>query len=289
MKCIPMARGFGALIEGVQLSGDLDSETMTDLLFRLYRHRFLVIPDQDFDPGGYIAFARRIGRPITFFDPGQRDHQWPEIILISNSAATIEENRDFALHWHTDGSYEDPPASVTMLYGVEAPAEGNETLFCDMVAAYDALDPAVKAAIEDLVVIHGKGDQRLLLAGEKRGRADVPPIAIVHHRLVGRHPVTGEQMLYATAGSARGIVGMGDDEALQLLSQLKVHATQERFVAAGAARTRGVLIWDNYAVLHSATPTRYSDEDGERRRVYRISTRDIPLSAELFSTASAAA
>lgn len=276
MECTPMDRGFGATITGLDLAVGLPEATAVDIMQCLYRHRFLMIPDQNMDQDTYIEVARQFGRPIIFFDPAQRDGGRPELIVISNSPDTIPENRDFALHWHSDGSYENPSASITILYAAEAPAQGNETLFCDMVAAYAALDPDLQARIEHLVVMHGKGDQRLMLDGEYRGRANVPSLPPVYHRLVQHHPVTGEKLLYAPAGSAISIVGMGEQESLDLLRTIKLHATAERFRGEGAARTKGLLIWDNFAVLHSATPTRYSDRDGERRLIYRISTRDIP-------------
>jgi len=276
MQCEPMERGFGAVITGLDASGPLSDATVEELLRCLYRHRFITVPGQDLDEDNYIAFSRRLGRPIVFFDPAQRDTSRPELIVISNSPDTIPENRDFALHWHSDGSYEDPPASITMLYAIEAPERGNETLFCDMVAAYAALDADMKERLENLVVIHGKGDRRLMLEREYRGRADVPELPPVYHRLVQAHPVTGEKLLYAPAGSAISIVGMEEQEARDLLMQVKRHATQERFRGEAAARARSLLIWDNFAVLHSATPTHYSDKDGERRLIYRVSTRDIP-------------
>lgn len=281
MQCEAMERGFGAVLSGINISDGLTAGDIATILRSLYRHRFLMIPDQELDTESYLAFARRLGRPIVFFDPAQRDGGTPELIVISNSPDTIAENRDFALHWHSDGSYENPAASITTLYAVEAPASGNETLFCDMVAAYDALDDAMKARLEGLIVVHGKGDKRLMADGEYRGRANVPSLPQVHHPLVRQHPVTGEKLLYAPAGSAAGIVGMAEDEAIDLLREVKRHATSHRFRAEGAARARSLLIWDNFAVLHSATPTNYSDKDGERRLIYRISTRDIPQMADL--------
>lgn len=104
-----------------------------------------------------------------------------------------------------------------MLYGVEVPAVGNETRFCDMVAAYAALDDEMKARLEDVVVIHGQGNKKLMLKGGYRGRADVPSLPQVYHRLVQSHPVTGEKLLYAPAGSPAGVVGMEEEEALDLL------------------------------------------------------------------------
>jgi taurine dioxygenase len=57
---------------------------------------------------------------------------------------------------------------------------------------------------------------------------------------------------------------------------LKRHALQPRFMQRARAAANSILIWDNYAVMHSATPTEYSDEDGKRRLIYRYSTRTIP-------------
>jgi taurine dioxygenase len=82
--------------------------------------------------------------------------------------------------------------------------------------------------------------------------------------------------LYAISGSSCGIVGMDEDEAIALLVDLKKFATQAQFVQRARAETGCIVIWDNFAVLHSATPTEYSDEEGKRRLLHRISTRGLP-------------
>ena len=280
MKCTPNAGGFGATLDDLDLSASSGDNVVPQLMALLYRYRYLVIRNQDLDEESYSAFGHHWGKPIFFFDPRLRDTAHPELIVIHNRPDTPEAQRNVALHWHVDGSYEDPPASTTLLFAVEGPEAGNETLFCDMVAAYAALPVDTKGRIEGLVVIHGVGDERLLLAGEHRGRGEIAHTRpTVGHRLAGRHPVTGKRMLYAPSGSPRGIVGMDEGEAIDLLIELKKHATQERFTSSAAARTRDILIWDNYAVMHSATPTHYSDRDGERRFIYRFSTRDLPASA----------
>jgi taurine dioxygenase len=148
-----------------------------------------------------------------------------------------------------------------------------------MAAAHEALSPQMKARIQGLIVEHGVGDSRLNLPGEYRGGntkgLPVQTRATVRHPLVIRHPQTGVKVLYAPSGSPFGIVDMEADDAMELLRELKIHATEPRFTQRAAARTGNLVIWDNYAVMHSATPTRYSDGDGERRLLYRISTRDV--------------
>jgi len=280
MTVTPLAGPFGAAINGVDLSQPVSQDAFKRIATALRDHHILVIEEQKLDKPQYLAFGQRWGTPITFFNPSHREVEYPNLIVIHNREDTPQEFRNGALHWHVDSSYEDPPASVTMLYAAEAPAVGNETLFLDMAAAYDALPAAMKIRIDDLIVEHGIGDARLYLEGEYRGgvmKGDAPVQTrpTFRHPLVIRHPQTGAKVLYAPAGSAFGIVGMDTDDAIALLRELKMHATQERFMQRAAARAGSVLVWDNYAVMHSATPTRYSDRDGERRLLYRISTRDV--------------
>ena len=279
VQVMPMPGPFGARIEGLDLSGPLDPATFLDVARALRDHRILTIPGQDLSPEAFAAFGRLWGRPIDFFDLDYCLDGNPNILLIHNREDCPEYKRDNALHWHVDSTYEEPPVAVTMLYGVECPAVGNETLFADMAAAYAALPAAMRARIEDLVVDHGMGDPRLYLDNERRGHGgNDAPVQIrptVRHPLVRRHPQTGEKVLYSPSGSPFGVVGMQTDEAIALLRELKIHAVQPQFVQAARAEAGTVLIWDNNAVMHSATPTRYSNKDGERRLVYGVRTRDV--------------
>ena len=275
----PMAGAFGATITGIDLAKPLPETVFLEIARALRDHHIVVIENQNLDKAGYLAFGRRWGKPISFFNPSHREAEFPELIVIHNRPDTPEEFRNAARHWHVDSSYEDPPAAVTMLYAAEAPNEGNDTEFTDMTAAYDALPEETKARVEGLIVRHGVGDPRLHLDGEYRGgQTAIPPVQtrpVVEHPLVMRHPQTGRKTIYSPTGSAFDIVGMETEEALALLRELKIHAVQPQFRQRAAARTGSVLIWDNYAVMHSATDTRYSDRDGERRLLYRISTRDV--------------
>ena len=213
---------------------------------------------------------------MLFFRPDGRHGQLPELIKIRNSPATPPNKRDGAMHWHSDSSYEAEPASVTMLYAVEAPTSGNETLFVDMVGAYEALPEPTKARIDPLQVVHDPRGGKVNLPGEKRGEGYDTPLPVVAHPLVSRHPVTGRKALYGISGTAAGIVGWDEQAGIDLLVELKKHALASRFRQAARAEVGSILVWDNYSVMHSATPTEYSDEDGKRRLLYRISTRGLP-------------
>lgn len=269
---------FGAVVDDVDVSTGLDDATTEKLVDALHAHRILVIRGQHLSPSAYARFGALWGDPILFFNPRDRNEEFPELIRIGNSPGTPESMRDGAMHWHQDSSYEAVPASVTMLYAIEAPADGNDTLFVDLVAAYDALPEDTRGRIDSLDVRHSPAGGKVALEGEKRGggsraQGGLPDVT---HPLVVRHPVTGRRALYGVSGTAVGIVGMDDREAIDLLLHLKRHALQPAFHQRARADIGSVLIWDNFAVMHCATPTLYSDAPGERRLLYRVSTRGLP-------------
>ena len=277
----PLDGPFGREIVGADISRELDRAVTKALLDLLYEHHVLVIRGQSLDKPAYSRFGHQWGRPIAFFKQAHLDPDYPELIRISNSPDVPERQHNGAAFWHTDGSYEYVPASVTMLYALEAPEVGGETMFIDMAAAYDALPAETKARIDGLQVRH-------MIVGGKRIEGETPlrPFeADVRHKqetekpvhpLVLAHPVTGRKALYAVSGTANGIVGMADDEAEALLMSLKRHAIQPQFRLICKASRGDLLIWDNLATMHSATPTQYTGEEGKRRSLLRFSTTGLP-------------
>jgi taurine dioxygenase len=268
-----MRGSFGAYAEEVDV-GSLSSASADALARSLYRYKVLVIQDQHLDEATYAEFGRHFGEPIRFFAPEHREHGHPELIRVTNSPRTPAALRDGAMHWHADSSYESVAAFVTMLYAVEAPTTGNDTMFADTQAAYEALPEQIKGQIADLLVAHDpRGGRVPLLDGEVRGDSSSSTLPVVEHPLVMRHPMTGRASLYGFGGTACGIVGWDDETALELLWTLKRHVLRDRFRQRARAETGSILVWDNYSVVHCATPTTYSDEPGQRRRLLRISTR----------------
>ncbi|SNQ46255.1 conserved hypothetical protein [Frankia canadensis] len=267
---------FGATITDLDLTGELSDDAVRAVTDALYRNRVLLLPGHQLSREQYARFGGAWGTPISFFVPRHRDNDYPEIIRITNSPATSPESRDGAMHWHSDSSYEAVPAAVTMLYTREMPASGNSTRFADTAAAYEALPEAMRRRVDDLVVLHDPRGGKVTTAGEVRGRGSTTDLPVVTHPLVAVHPVTGRRSLFGFSGTAAGIVGMAEADAIELLLELKRFVLRPRFQQEVRAEVDSILIWDNWSVVHSATPTVYSDRDGERRLVYRISTRGIP-------------
>lgn len=279
---------FGAEITDLDLSSVTDQSAMKAVVDVVAEHRVAVFRNQNLDKAAYNRFGQLWGSPIDFFFTPDIDPEFPALIRISNSPELDPGRRDGAAFWHTDGSYEYVPASYTMLLALEAPQVGGETRFADLVGAYEALPADTKARIENLVVRH-------MLVGGARG-ADETPVKLdaddktrdggirarkraaekPEHPLVLTHPITGRKSLYAISGTPIGIIGLDDSEALALLDELKQHALRPEFRIEAKAAKGDVLIWDNLATLHAATPLEYSYEEGKRRVLLRISTVGLP-------------
>lgn len=283
----PLDGPFGVAVEGINLAR-LTQQAFTDLVDLLHANHIMVVRGQDLAPDDYIAFGRRWGEIVPYFQARWTLPGWPDILLITNEAVPGRALPP-AENWHADGTYLSQPHSVTMLYGREAPAEGGETWFAGTALAYDTLDATERARLDSLLVKHMKnGGQRLALAEEHEKAltlaSQVTPeeqenLKTVLHPLVLPHPVTGRRALYCSTTTAYGIEGMGEDEAIALLLEVKRHVLQPRFRQSYKTLPGEVLIWDNFAVLHKAAPTPLSNSDGERRLLHRITVNGLPQMA----------
>ena len=278
----PLDAAFGAEVLGVDVGGGVDEALMRALTGALYEYRVIVIRDQKLDKESYLRFGRQWGTPIPHVLDHMRMLSYPELMTIGNTEKRDEDPkiRNGAALWHTDQSYEEVPASATMLYSIVAPEDGGETQFCDMAAAWGHLDEAVQRRINGFEVAHkyGRGKPR-------KGEAPVNPIISedqdrrvppVYHPLVLRHPTTGRQALYAVGHGAHGIKGMADDAAEALLDELRDHALQERHIYRHKYAVGDLVVWDTLLTMHSATPIDVATSKADSRLLWRISVRGRP-------------
>ena len=234
----PARAGMGAADTTLDQTQLVDPASFRWLRALLMEHRVLDITVGELDEEHYVRFGRMWGQPIEFFSGRDRERRFPELIRVTNSPKTPLPLRDGAMHWHQDSSYESPPASVTMLHALEAP-DSNETLFADLVAATAALDVDRRRMARGLLVRHDPagGHPDLLLADERRGDSTASVLREVRHPLLIRHPDLGCPVLYGLGGTARGIDGMDDADAIPLLRWLKEHVLSAEFrLTAGRPR-----------------------------------------------------
>lgn len=275
-------RTFGAVLSGLQVADEAPG-TLRRVVEALHAHGVIALRDQRLTPGQFVRFARRLGRPQPHIKTELRHPDCPEILLLSN---VFRDGRpigiyDGAAYWHTDMSYEEEPASATLVHALQVPERGGETRFCDMVAAYDDLPPERKAEIEGLQVLHHYGNRSDPNEGS---RTSATPLTEeqkrqaknVYHPLVLAHPATGRRALYAVAGSSFGIVGLDDAAAVTLLASLQRHATQQRYQHAHRYEPGDLVIWDNWATLHSASLVEPATGAADTRLLHRISVKGKP-------------
>jgi taurine dioxygenase len=268
--------GFGIEVRGANLS-NLDDGTFEKLREALYRHQVLVLRGQHLSAIEFLEFARRFGPPEPHVIDQFHHPEHPDILILSNVVKDGEPTglADAGTYFHTDYSYLDVPARATMLYSIQVPKRGGDTLFANQYAAYDGLSSEVRKSLRDLVALHHYGNRNDLdersrtvasvLTEEQRSK-----IAWVRHRIARQHPVTGRTALYAVSGSSFGIEGMEDGDARRLLEDLTRHATQERYLLRVKYGIGDVVIWDNASLLHSATLTDPQDP----RTLWRITVKE---------------
>jgi taurine dioxygenase len=220
----------------------------------------LVFRDQRITPAQQVAFSRRFG-PLQIHVLKQfllADH--PEILIVANvkdSEGSPVGLGDAGHFWHSDLSYKDTPSLGSMLLAQVLPAEGGDTLFADMHAAYEALDPATQRRLEGLRAEHSylarydelrqRSPWRPALTAQQI--AAVPPAV---HPVVRTHPETGRKALFVSEHFTTRIVGLPEAESRALLAELFAHSVRPEFVYRHRWQPHDMVFWDNRSVMHLA-------------------------------------
>jgi alpha-ketoglutarate-dependent 2,4-dichlorophenoxyacetate dioxygenase len=263
----------------------LDDRGLDELRALMDRYAVLVIRAQPFTDDEQAAFAKRLGggELVTkvgrsVIDPAKRlKHE--ALTDISN----LDENeqimprddrrRMYSLGnrlWHTDSSFQNPPARYSMLSAKEVPSAGGETEYADMRAAYDALPEPLKAQIEDLRAFHSIIYSRSTIGFTEFSDAERAQFPGAEQPLVRVHPGSHRKSVYI-ASHASHVVGWPVPDGRLLLRELLALATLPQFVYRHAWRVGDFVIWDNRCMLHRGLPF---DESNERRDLRRVTTVD---------------
>jgi taurine dioxygenase len=252
---------FGIEAHDIDLSVPLSDAAWNELERAFYDHQVLALRGQDLSALQFLAFARRFGPPQPHVIDQFHHPDDPNILILSNVKTADGRPtglQDAGSYFHTDYSYLAVPARATTLYSRVVPKVGGDTLFANQLAAWDDLPEAMKRRVEPLVAIHHYGNRNDVneasrTAASVLNAAQKAKMPVITHRIARRHPVTGRTALYAVSGSSFGIVGMPDDEARDLLDELAAFATQPKYQLRFRYGVGDIVVWDNAALLHSAT------------------------------------
>ncbi len=276
MDVTPLTAGFGARIDGIDLSRPLD-ETAMAALYEIWLARgVILLRGQNLSPADQVAFSARLGElePPPASEAGTREELGGQPIwYISN---VLEDGRAIGslgsgeAEWHTDMSYLPEPPSASVLYAREVPQTGGNTSFCDMAAVLDALPVDLRSAIEGRLLRH---DASMTSAGElRRGAQAVTDVRATRgavHPIVRTHPETGRQSLFLGRRTNAYIEGFDVSESEALLDALWVFVRQPQFAWEHVWRAGDLLVWDNRTLMHR----RDSFDAGARRIMLRTQVK----------------
>jgi len=263
-----LAGALGAEVFGADLSADLDNETFDDIHQAYLDHQVIFFRDQDLTPEAQMRFGRRFGSlNIHPYVKGMADH--PACMEIIKEP---EDRTNFGGGWHSDMSFLETPSIGSILYALEVPEWGGDTLFSSQVAAYEALSPGFQAMLAPLNAIHSAAREYSAGGHSQADRKSMQVAAAdgyvgeYVHPVVKVHPDTGRKALYVNPAFTMKIEGWKERESRPLLQYLFEHCRQEAFTCRFRWERGSVAFWDNRAVWHYAL----NDYPGQRRHMRRV-------------------
>jgi taurine dioxygenase len=275
----PLAGGFGAQVNH-DLSRTEALEMASALTAALHQFRVLIFPEQHLNHADLLTAASLFGTVDTDVDRRYAVSGFPGITTISN---IVEDGTRIGIYdgdqeeeWHADNSFKPHLTRATLLYSVITPTQGGETRFADATQAHADLPADLRDRIESLRAIHSiqqlsaqqaaaAGGRSSSAAGTLAGRPEVT------HPLAPVHPVTGARSLLLGSMVVKSIVGLNQHESDDLLGRLLKHTTSDRYLYSHQWASGDVVVWDNYAVLHTASPC---DSTRHRRLLFRAAVHD---------------
>ncbi|HUZ74885.1 MAG TPA: TauD/TfdA family dioxygenase [Stellaceae bacterium] len=266
-----LAPAIGAEVAGVDLGRPLDAPTVATLRRAWHDHAVLLVRGQSLSEADQVRYGEYFGVLGTALSESRLVPAHPSVMFVSNirqDGKLIGRLPDGEMFFHSDQCYLAAPPAGTMLYGIELPSSGGNTLFASAYAAYDALPAAMKARLEGLQALNAYD-----LKNSATRRGAIPPDAPRHvHPVVRTHPATGRKALYVNRLMTQHIVGMDTAASEALLAELFDHQEQRPFVYEHVWRVGDVILWDNRCALHARTDF----DPGERRLLRRITVLAEP-------------
>ena len=263
----PLAGAIGAEVRDIDLASSLSPDVIAALRQALLDHGVVFFNDQELDEFEHKRLARWFGEIFIhpFFDTSGQD---PEIVMIHrNPGDTHIVGED----WHSDTAMAKEPPMGAILYAIDVPDYGGDTLFANQISAYEALSEGMKRMISNLRVVNS--DRRVAgpdtIRNENRttkSRMDADWIETKNsHPVVRTHPETGRKSLYCDRSYSIQFEGMSEEESQPLLDFLMDWGTRPEFTCRFRWRTGSVAFWDNRCTKHIAVD--------DSHRVQRIMRR----------------
>jgi taurine dioxygenase len=268
----PLTGALGCEIYGLDLRA-IDDEIFARIHQAFLDYSVLVFRDQTLSEQDFADFGRRFGKleeePFLPF----RSEATAGVYYLNGAPKSAKKLSTQNLGWHMDHSYQKNPSLGAMLYAMDVPAVGGDTLFASSYESYENLSPMMQEMLEDKIAIHDV--LQYGLSSGHHSTATPKAIAVlakmreqfpqIEHPLICRHPETGRKMLYINKAWTVGIKGLQKHESQALIDMLKEHSLQDRFQCRVRWYNKTLVLWDNRAVQHSP-----NSDYTEARRMLRL-------------------
>ena len=242
----PLTPVIGAQISGVDLAAPSPRQ-VAEIERALVAHCVVFFRDQQMTPTQHLDFGRKFG-PLHLHPAAPHETGQPELMIITADKDSPRANGE---GWHTDVSCDEEPPLGSILYIKECPAQGGDTLFANMFAAYEALSDRMKAYLEGQVAVHD-GERNYRGTYANFGVQDKAAYPRAVHPIIRTHPVSGKKSLYVNRGFTRSIQAIPSDESDAILAYLFEHAANPLFQCRFRWQPNSVAFWDNRSAQHRA-------------------------------------
>jgi taurine dioxygenase len=257
LEIVPLTRHIGAELRGIDMRERPDDATLEAIYRAWLDHLVIIFPGQQLSQEdlvrvtGYFGEIGELHRPPKF-RPAGFARMLPGIMLISNireNGEPIGALPDGEMMFHHDMIHAEVPSKATLLYSVEIPSMGGDTLFASGYAAYDTLDPAIRDRLEGRKALHHYNygsTQR----GDSKG---VAAFAECVHPVFRTHEETKRKAVYVNRLMTVKVLDLPEEESDRLLAALFDHAESREFVYGHVWRVGDLLLWDNRCSTHART------------------------------------
>jgi taurine dioxygenase len=281
IEVTPMSNSIGAEIKGINLAQLIEPEEAAAIKRAWLDHQVIVFRDQHIeaeDQRRLVSCFGDLQAPRSKVQRANADILYVANVSVDGDRGELPEGD---MEFHSDQCYYETPTAGAVLYGIEVPSKGGNTMFADTYGAYEALPPLLKERLKGLSV-------QFVYDYEKNAyhRGKVPESAPRYiHPAVIRHPSTGRPALFVNRLMAESVVGLPKSESDALLEELFAHVEQRQFIYEHVWRKKDVVVWDNFSTLHARTDFDPSETRILRRMAIR-GTRPVAYQVDILSAAS---
>jgi taurine dioxygenase len=248
----------------VDVARPLADEIVAEIHRAFLDHLVIFLRGQKLAPQKLLAFAQRFGQPMEY--PQLKG--LPECPLVTPVVKLEHERVNFGGVWHSDTSYLARPPMASMLYAVETPPRGGDTLFANQYLAYETLSEGLQQTLAGLVGVNSSAKADVSKTREDRLRDAGAELKVLigEHPVVRTHPESGRKALYLNFGHTARFRGWTEQESAPLLDYLFMHQVQPEFTCRFHWEPGSLAFWDNRCTQHNPV----NDYHGYRRVMHRV-------------------